>query len=305
MAHANSKEWVQQLPLVLLGVRTALKQDLGCATSELVYGTTLRLPSDFFEVDPSPNTRPEATPLPDMTAATVAEAFVSSWVARFGCPSEIVTDRGRQFESNLFTELSRILGMTRSRTTAYHPQSNGLVERFHRHLKSALMAHANSKEWVQQLPLVLLGVRTALKQDLGCATSELVYGTTLRLPSDFFEVDPSPNTRPEDYATKLKEVFADLRPVPTRAVSAKTPYVSQDLYSATHVFVRQTARRKPLQPHYMGPFPVLEKKPSGFVVQINGRRDTIALERLKPAHLEHAPVNLITCKIPRELHKDF
>ncbi len=61
----------------------------------------------------------------------------------FGVPSTITTDRGKQFESALFTNLVTILGTKRVRTTAYHPHANGLVERFHRQLKAALTAHGD------------------------------------------------------------------------------------------------------------------------------------------------------------------
>ena len=81
---------------------------------------------------------PEAIPIPDITALTVAQAFVSNWIARFGIPSTITTDRGAQFESDLWQQLMRFLGTHRIRTTTYHPAANGLVERFHRQLSSAL-----------------------------------------------------------------------------------------------------------------------------------------------------------------------
>ncbi|TNN16796.1 Retrovirus-related Pol polyprotein from transposon 17.6, partial [Schistosoma japonicum] len=66
--------------------------------------------------------------------------------------------RGRQFESGLFHALTKLLGTTRFRTTAYHPQFNGLVERFHRQLKASLAA-TNIPEWIDALPLILLGIR--------------------------------------------------------------------------------------------------------------------------------------------------
>lgn len=83
---------------------------------------------------------PEAIPIPDLTAQTVAKHFVQRWIPIFGVPSIITTDRGAQFESALFRQLNHLLGTQRIRTTAYHPAANGLVERFHRKLKSSLKA---------------------------------------------------------------------------------------------------------------------------------------------------------------------
>ncbi|HBK82804.1 MAG TPA: hypothetical protein DDZ41_04280, partial [Flavobacterium sp.] len=128
---------------------------------------------------------PEAYPLPDMKTTTVVQAFVDHYVSRFGIPLRITTDQGSQFESNLFSELNRIFGSQRIRTTSYHPQSNGLVERFHRHLKAALYARQNTTNWRFELPFILLGIRTAIKTDFGCTSADLVYGQTLRVPGDF------------------------------------------------------------------------------------------------------------------------
>ena len=128
---------------------------------------------------------PEAIPIPDITAITVAQAFVSNWIARFGVPSTITTDCGAQVESDLWQQVMRFLGTHRIRTTAHHPAANGLVKRFHRQLKAALST-APRTQWIEALPLVLLGIRSSLKEDLHASTSELVYGTTLHLPGRFF-----------------------------------------------------------------------------------------------------------------------
>ena len=127
----------------------------------------------------------------DSTAKTVARTLTSEWIARFGVPSTITTDRGRQCESRLWTQLIQLLGCKHLRTTAYHPMANGIIECFHRQLKAALRAHTPSLHWTEQLPIVLLGICTAFKTDLQCSASELVYGTTLRLPGEFFHHEAS------------------------------------------------------------------------------------------------------------------
>lgn len=75
----------------------------------------------------------------DMEANTICCAFVDDWVARFGSPETLTTDQGSQFESQLFRSLLKLTGCNRIRTTAYHPAASGLVERWYRCLKAAIM----------------------------------------------------------------------------------------------------------------------------------------------------------------------
>lgn len=100
---------------------------------------------------------PEATPILDTSADTIVNAFFAAWVARFGAPAVITTDRGAQFESLLFQALMKLIGSQRIRTTAYQPQSNGMVERWQRSLKSAIKRY-NTSNWVDIFPMVLLGL---------------------------------------------------------------------------------------------------------------------------------------------------
>ena len=86
----------------------------------------------------------EDVSLTNISASNVAQAFVSTWISRFGVPLHIIADQGSQFESEHFANLSNILGFHRLRLAAYHPQTNGMVERMHRTLKTAIMSRKES-----------------------------------------------------------------------------------------------------------------------------------------------------------------
>ena len=230
---------------------------------------------------------PEAIPIADSTAETVARAFVQTWIARFGTPSTVTTDRGRQFESNLWRAFTQLLGTKHLHTTAYHPAANGLVERFHRQLKSALKAHPQPDRWTEALPLVLLGIRASLKEDISCTAAELVYGTNLRLPGEFFSASSDNSTDPGTFVTQLKRTMQTLRATPTRQSSQPTGQIDNALCTASHVFVRHDAVRKPLQQPYDGPFKVVSRSAKYFTLEIKGRRDTVSIDRLKPAYLDN------------------
>ena len=229
---------------------------------------------------------PEAIPIPDCTADTVARAFVQTWISRFGVPSTVTTDRGRQFESHLWKALTQLLGTKHTRTTSYHPIANGMVERFHRQLKSALKASPHPEHWTSMLHLVLLGIRTSLKQDLKCTAAELVYGSSLRLPGGFFSPHDTSDTDPASYVTQLKNTMQILRCKPTRTPTQVKSHIDNSLSTASHVFVRHDAVKKLLQQPYNGPFLVLERSAKHYTLDLNGRRDTVSIDRLKPAYLD-------------------
>ena len=130
---------------------------------------------------------PEAVPIQDITAETVLQAFLVTWVARYGVPHTVTSDRGVQFTSTVWQSAMQRLGIGVSATASYHPQSNGIVERFHRTLKDALRsAVRTSKSWNRSLPWVLLGLRNAPKLDTATSTAEVMFGVPLRVPGICF-----------------------------------------------------------------------------------------------------------------------
>jgi transposase InsO family protein len=127
----------------------------------------------------------EAIPLRSTSTDACVSALIEGWIARFGVPQRITSDRGPQFTSSLWSELIRRLGVKSQLTSPYHPQANGAVERFHRWLKDALRARLASSDWPAHLPWVLLGLQVAPREDSGVSAAELVYGCALSLPSQF------------------------------------------------------------------------------------------------------------------------
>ncbi|XP_025154771.1 uncharacterized protein LOC112588598 [Harpegnathos saltator] len=146
---------------------------------------------------------PVALPLPNIEADTVTSALFNHWICNFGTPLTITADQGMQFESALFQSLARLIGATRIRTMPYHPQANGLIERWHSTLKAALRCHAPTP-WLDILPTVLLGLRACVKEDLQASPAELLFGTTLRLPGEFF-VHEDPPADPFIFLEKFRE----------------------------------------------------------------------------------------------------
>lgn len=220
-------------------------------------------------------------------AETVARTFYAGWIARFGVPLRITTDQGRQFESHLFNRLSALTGATHLRTTSYHPSSNGMVERLHRQLKAALMCQNNDR-WTRVLPTVLMGIRATFKEDLQSTPAEMVYGDTIRLPGEFLHAGTELLTarEPLDFVEQLRTHFRDLRPTPGSRHGERKTFVFKELGTASHVFLRHDAVRRPLQQPYDGPFKVIRRGDKTFTINIRGRDTTVSIERLKPAFVE-------------------
>ncbi|CAH8604747.1 unnamed protein product [Schistosoma rodhaini] len=226
-----------------------------------------------------------ACPIKDTSAETVASVFLDRWISHYGVPTTITTDRGPQFQSILFQEFTRLLGVKHIRTTAYHPAANGMVERFHRQLKSSLMAQTDSTKWSDALPLVLLGIRATVKEDIGCTPAELVYGTTLTLPGQLVNCEPTTQEDATHFASCLLQVVQNIRAIPPREYNNPV-HLDKHLETCKFVFVRVDAVKKPLTPPYEGPYKVIKRTCKYFIINKNGNNETISIDRIKPAFYE-------------------
>ena len=129
----------------------------------------------------------EVFPTKDQKAHTVAHILVSRVFSRFGPPHVIHSDQGRNFESNLMQEVCQLMGIHKSRTTAYHPQCDGLVERQNRTLQNILAAYVSDHQddWDQWVSLAVYAYNTSTHESTGLSPYELVFGRIARTPLEF------------------------------------------------------------------------------------------------------------------------
>ncbi|KAG8199259.1 hypothetical protein JTE90_003684 [Oedothorax gibbosus] len=156
---------------------------------------------------------PEAYVIPNQEATTVAEALLQDWICRFGVPLLLHSDQGTNFTSSVFTGLMDLLGVTKTRTTPLHPQSDGMVERLNRTILNhlSLFTHRNQNDWDQKLPLFLLAYRSAVHETTGLSPSQMLMGRELRLPCDLlFGRPPDDPSSPVEYLEDLKARLEDV-----------------------------------------------------------------------------------------------
>ena len=116
--------------------------------------------------------------MPDQTSETTAVKLVEEFVARFGAPLEIHTDQGRNFQSDMFRAVCKLLGVTQTRTTPYHPASNGQVERFNQSLLQMIRCYTEKDQsiWDEQLSLLLAAYRSTPHQSTGVSSNLMMLG---------------------------------------------------------------------------------------------------------------------------------
>ena len=153
---------------------------VGPLTPSKTENTYILVASDYF-------TRwVEAYAIPNQEAVTVANKLVDEFFCRFSVPEQLHSDQGRQFEANVMQEVCRLLQIDKTRTTPYHPQSDGLVERFNRTMLAMLAStvEEDPSNWEQHLRKVCMAYNTSVQPSTVYTPFYLMFGRLARLPVD-------------------------------------------------------------------------------------------------------------------------
>lgn len=267
---------------------------------------------------------PEAFAVASNDAATAARLFVDQIIARYGAPARLLTDRGTNFMADLMALTCRALGVDRSMTTAYHPQTDGLVERFN-HTMAALLSMFvadHQRDWDTHLDLALYAYRTAHHPSIGTSPYELLFGVRPRMPVDVtldlaraHTVDAART----DAAAYVRDLFDRLSGAHAAANTALR--AERDRQARHHdlragvvppydtgslVWLQVPTRARGLSPKlrhpWTGPFVITEVlSPTVVRISTPGRRatsDIVNVNRLKPYISPWQPPTLLDPRTP-------
>ena len=155
-----------------------------------------------------------AVPLKDTTSETVATALVEEWFLKFGAPQTLHTDQGTNFNSEVMRDICKIFMIDKTRTSPYHPQGNGQVQRFNRVIADTISKYRAEKpcEWDQYLPQFVFVYNTTVHRTTGTTPCSMLYAQEAQYPIDLFFPKPPGDSRSEvsDLGTELNEKLYDV-----------------------------------------------------------------------------------------------
>ena len=218
----------------------------------------------------------EAYGMPNQEAKTVAEILVKKFICRFGTPRQLHTDQGRNFESLLMQEVCQLLGIDKTRTSPYHPESDGLVERFNRTVEAMLSLYVseNHRDWDEYLPCLMMAYRATPQESIQCTPNMLMLGREVEVPLDLMIGQPPAEmpTEVTEYAQVLREKMEKAHDYARQhlaksAVRQKRYYdhkVKEMLFNRGDMVWLYTpavkkGHSKKLQRYWTGPFAVVDR----------------------------------------------
>ena len=230
-------------------------------------------------------------PVPGHTASAAARVLFTHVIAVFGVPSRILSDQGPEFTGKVWDELQEFLGCTLIRTSPYHPQGNGAVERCHRTVNNIVRAiiHSTSPSlWPEAIPCAQLALNSAPSDTHGYSPFEIVFGHLPRLPAEQHiiqrQYDPS-ETPCDQYLGNLRRTLANAHQLVRQHTNK--PYVERENpFSAGQfiwVLAPPYARPNKLSPKWLGPYEV-QATPNPFQVTYihPGGSRTVHINDAKP-----------------------
>ena len=155
----------------------------------------------------------EAFPIKDKCADTVADVLVDKIILRFGMPLVMHIDQGREIENGLMKSLCTLLGCAKTRTAPYHPESDGMVERFNRTCLMMLSMFVNDQRdnWNELLPFVMHAYRTSVHESTGYSPFRLMMGEECSLPQDVstdeLRTNREHDVAPHPFATWVRDAL--------------------------------------------------------------------------------------------------
>ncbi len=230
---------------------------------------------------------PEAIPLRKAMAKAIAqELFLLS--SRVGIPAEILTDQGTPFMSRLMADLCRLLRVKQLRTTVYHPETDGLVERFNQTLKQMLrrVVAEDKRDWDLMIPYVLFGIREVPQASTGFTPFELLFGRQPRglldVAKEAWEQQPAPQRSVIEHVKEMRERIDRVMPL-VREHLGKAQQAQQRHYNRAaqprefqpgdRVMVLVPTAACKFLATWQGPYTVLERiGPVTYRVRQPGRR---------------------------------
>ena len=244
----------------------------------------------------------EAFPLPDQKARTVAHKVVCDFICRFGTPLELHTDQGRTFESDLFQEVCKLLEVTKTRSTPYHPSANGLVERFNRTLGSMIRSYLDSDcgDWDLYIPMLTAAYRATSHPATGFTPNFLMLGRETMTPTDIeFPREGDEAAGVPEYVsslqTQLGKCYAiareNLKAAAQRQIKYHDTRIVQNPFQPGQLVLRRSSGKSKLAKPWTGPYLVV-RMASDCVVIIQDKHKSYAIHHdlLKPCPEEARPV---------------